>query len=41
VWFDERAIKPGDDIYLSIERGLEAARAQVLCLSPAALGRSG
>src|SRR5215467_4202144 len=38
VWFDEWAIKPGDDIYLAIERGLEAARVQVLCLSPAALG---
>jgi WD40 repeat protein len=38
VWFDEWVFKPGDDIYLAIERGLEAARAQVLCLSPAALG---
>jgi WD40 repeat protein len=38
VWFDEWVIKPGDDIYLAIERGLEAARAQVLCLSPTALG---
>jgi WD40 repeat protein len=38
VWFDEWDIKPGDDIYLAIERGLEAARVQVLCLSPAALG---
>ncbi len=38
VWFDEWVIKPGDDIYLAIERGLDAARAQVLCLSPAALG---
>jgi hypothetical protein len=38
VWFDEWVIQPGDDIYLSIERGLEAARVQVLCLSPAALG---
>jgi DNA-directed RNA polymerase subunit RPC12/RpoP len=38
VWFDEWLIKPGDDIYLAIERGLEAARVQVLCLSPAALG---
>jgi hypothetical protein len=28
----------GDDIYLAIERGLEAARVQLLCLSPAALG---
>src|SRR3954462_6994102 len=37
VWFDEGVLKPGDDIYLAIERGLEAARAQVLCLSPAAL----
>ena len=38
VWFDEWVIKPGDDIYLAIERGLEATRVQVLCLSPAALG---
>lgn len=38
VWFDEWVIKPGDDIYLSIERGLEAARVKVLCLSPDALG---
>lgn len=37
VWFDEWAIKAGDDIYLAIERGLEAAQVQVLCLSPAAL----
>jgi hypothetical protein len=38
VWFDEWVIRPGEDIYLAIERGLEAARVQVLCLSPAALG---
>jgi WD40 repeat protein len=38
VWFDECVIKPGDDIYLAVEHGLEAARVQVLCLSPAALG---
>src|SRR4051812_21209292 len=38
VWFDKWVLKPGDDIYLAIERGLEAARVQVLCLSPAALG---
>ena len=38
VWFDEWAIQPGDDIYLTIERGLEASRTLVLCLSPAALG---
>ena len=38
VWFDEWVIRPGDDIYLAVERGLEAARVQVLCLSPAALG---
>lgn len=38
VWFDDWAIRPGDDIYLAIENGLEAARVQVLCLSPAALG---
>ena len=38
VWFDEWSIKPGDDIYLAVERGLEASRVQLLCLSPAALG---
>ena len=38
VWFDEWVIRSGDDIYLAIERGLGAARVQVLCLSPAALG---
>src|SRR5512136_1644592 len=38
VWFDDWVIKPGDDIYLTIERGLGASRVQVLCLSPAALG---
>ena len=38
VWFDEWVIKPGDDIYIAVERGLTAARVQVLCLSPAALG---
>ena len=38
VWFDEWVIQPGGDIYLAIERGLEAARTLVLCLSGAALG---
>ncbi len=38
VWYDEWIIKPGDDIYLAIERGLQTARTLVLCLSPAALG---
>ncbi len=38
VWFDEWTVKPGDDIYLAVERGLEMARTQVLCLSAAALG---
>ena len=38
VWFDAWIIRPGDDIYLAIEHGLEAARTLVLCLSPAALG---
>jgi len=38
VWLDDWVIRPGDDIYLAIERGLEAARVQVLCLSPEALG---
>ena len=38
VWLDEWIVKPGDDIYLAIENGLQAARTLVLCLSPAALG---
>jgi hypothetical protein len=38
VWLDEWIIKPGDDIYLAVERGLQAARVQVLCMSPDALG---
>jgi hypothetical protein len=38
MWFDEGVIQPGDDIYLAIERGLEASHTLVLCLSPAALG---
>jgi small GTP-binding protein len=38
VWFDEWEIRPGDDIYLAIERGLELSQTLVLCLSPAAIG---
>jgi len=38
VWLDEWIIRPGDNIYLAITHGLEAARVQVLYLSPAALG---
>lgn len=26
VWFDEWIIKPGDDIYLAIEKGLEVTQ---------------
>jgi len=40
VWFDEWAIKPGDDIYLAIERGLESARTLVFCMSPATFSSS-
>lgn len=38
VWFDEWIIQPGDDIYMAIEQGIEASRALVLCMSPAAFG---
>jgi len=38
VWYDEWVIKPWTKIDPAIERGLEAARALVLCLSPEALG---
>jgi tetratricopeptide (TPR) repeat protein len=36
VWLDEWAIRPGDDIYLKVERGLEDSRILALCMSPAA-----
>jgi len=36
--FDEWVIQPGDDIYLAIERGLEASRTLVLCMSASAFG---
>jgi hypothetical protein len=29
VWFDEWVLKPGDDIYLSIERGLHASETRL------------
>lgn len=38
VWFDEGLIRPGDDIYLAVERGLEISRTLVLCMSPNAFG---
>jgi WD40 repeat protein/uncharacterized protein YbaR (Trm112 family) len=38
VWLDEWLIQPGDDIYLTIERGLETSRTLVLCMSPNAFG---
>lgn len=38
VWLDDWVLRPGDDIYLAIERGLEASRTLVLCMSPAAFG---
>ena len=30
VWFAQWVIRPGDDIYLAIERGLKASRTLVL-----------
>ena len=33
VWFDEWVIRPGDDIYLAIEDGLEAARVHVVSVT--------
>jgi WD40 repeat protein len=38
IWFDDWIIKPGDDIYLAVEQGIQAARVLVLCMSPHALG---
>ena len=36
VWFDEWVIKPGSDIYYSIENGLEQSKTLILCMSNAA-----
>ena len=38
VWFDEWAIKPGDNIPAKIEEGLEHSRVLVLCMSACAFG---
>lgn len=38
VWFDEWIIRVGDDIYLSIEQGLQASRVLVLVMSEYAFG---
>lgn len=38
VWFDEWVVKGGDDIYLSMERGLAQSRVLVLCMSAHAFG---
>lgn len=37
VWFDEWAVKPGDDLDLARERGLAVSSTLVLCLTPAAV----
>jgi WD40 repeat protein len=33
VWFDEWAIRPGDDIFLSVEHALEKSRVLALCMT--------
>jgi hypothetical protein len=38
VWFDEWALKPGDNIPAKIEEGLEHSRVLVLCMSANAFG---
>ena len=38
VWFDEWVIRAGDDIYLAIEDGLEAARVQAAVSIPGGAG---
>ncbi|MGE0083616.1 MAG: toll/interleukin-1 receptor domain-containing protein [Desulfococcaceae bacterium] len=32
VWFDEWIIRPGDDIFLQIEQGLQDSRTLILCM---------
>ena len=38
VWFDEWALKPGDNILANIEEGLEQSRVLLLCMSANAFG---
>ncbi|SPF50546.1 hypothetical protein SBA4_4410010 [Candidatus Sulfopaludibacter sp. SbA4] len=38
VWFDQWAIRPGDNIPAKIEEGLETSRVLVLCMSTSAFG---
>lgn len=38
VWLDEWVIRPGDDLYLAVEQGLEKSRCLILCMSQAAFG---
>jgi hypothetical protein len=38
VWFDEWVLKPGEDVYSSIEKGLEESQHLILCISQNALG---
>jgi hypothetical protein len=38
VWLDEWVLKPGDNIPLKIEEGLEHSRLLVLCMSESAFG---
>ncbi len=37
VWFDHWSVRPGEDITISIEKGLQDSRVQILCFSPFAL----
>lgn len=34
VWYDRWIIKPGDDIFLSVENGLLTSRKLIICMSP-------
>jgi hypothetical protein len=38
IWLDDWNLRPGEDIYLGIERGMRTSRLLVLCMSPAAFG---
>ena len=38
VWFDEWNIKPGDDIWYQVERGLGDSYALILCMTPSTFG---
>ena len=39
VWFDEWVVKPGKNIYLAVEKGLQESRKNVFVMSPNSINK--